>query len=99
MMEENPEYFFGDVDDFFAPDTIRARVMHRRYETWGLSGLRLGRISQVGEKSACTSREVSRGGGGEVGEEEADDDIARGEFTWPFLFHVKEHGKKSRKQA
>lgn len=28
VMEENPEHFFGDVDDFFAPDTIRARVMH-----------------------------------------------------------------------
>lgn len=56
VMEKNPEYFFGDVDDFFAPDTIRARVVHRCYKAWGLSGLRLGRISQVRQKSARTSR-------------------------------------------
>lgn len=28
MMKKNPEDFFSDVDDFFAPDTIRPRVMH-----------------------------------------------------------------------
>ncbi len=28
VMQEDPEHFFGNVDDFFTPDTVRAGVEH-----------------------------------------------------------------------
>ena len=42
IVEEDPEYFFGHVSDFFAPDTVGTRTSHIKNEAdWalGLVGL------------------------------------------------------------
>ena len=45
MMQEDPEDFFGDIDNFFAPYAVGARVIDGGDEARWLGVLGLGRIS------------------------------------------------------
>lgn len=94
MVEENPEYFLSDVDNFFAPDTIGAGVIDGSDEARRLSFFRRGGVVEVGEERAGSGDEEVRRGGGEVGEKEANDYAAGGELAGAFFLFVEEHGEK-----
>ena len=49
MVEEDPEDFLGDVDDFFAPDAVGPGVVHGRDEAGWLGFFRWGGVAEVGE--------------------------------------------------
>lgn len=93
-MEEDPEDLFGDVDDFLAPDAVGARVVDGSDEAGGLGCFGGGGVVEVDEDGAGAGDKEVGGGGGEVGEEEADDYAAGGEFAGAFLFFVEEHGEE-----
>lgn len=99
MVEENPEDFFGDIDDFFAPDAVGAGVIDGSDEARRLGFFGRGGVAEVGEEDAGTGDEEVGGGGGEVGEKEADDYAAGGELAGAFLFLVEEHGEEGREEG
>lgn len=60
MVEEDPEDLLGHVDDFLAPDAVRAREIDGCYEAWRLGRFGLGRIAEVLEDLLCSCFGVRR---------------------------------------
>lgn len=99
MVEEDPEDFLGDVDDFFAPDAVGPGVIDGSDEARRLSFFRRIGVVEVGEEGAGSGEEEVRRGGGEVGEKETNDYAAGGELAGAFFLFVEEHGEKGRKKG
>ena len=88
VVKEYPEYFLGDVVNFFVPETVRPRMVDGRYEAWWLSLFWGFWITEVGQEGAGSCSQIRRVHVDQVGVEKADDDIARCKFARAFLLLV-----------
>lgn len=102
MVQEDPEEFLSDVADFLLPDLVGSRTRHFCDEAGGRFFFLRGGVAEVGEESTSARGEGSGGRGGEVGEEEGDDDAAGWELRRAFFVvaggeeQAEEGGEESR---
>lgn len=96
-MQEDPEDFFGDVDHLLAPDAVGAADVHLLDEVEWFLGVGGGWVFEV-LKNRPRARDQGRSlrvqCGGEVHEQQGDDDATGAEFRGSLLLLVEEHAEQ-----
>lgn len=98
MMDEDPEDFFGDVDNLLTPNTVRSWMVHRGYEAWRLSFFGFGWIAKVSDDIFGSSFVICWRWGREMNKKKTHYYVTGREFIRPLSLLVEEHVKDRREE-
>ncbi len=94
MMEEYPEDFLGDIDDFVAPNMVRSRRVHLSNELGWLGVFRLGWISKISQDAPRPVFVLSWRCGCQMDEEQTHNQVAGCKLAWSFPLLIEQHAEK-----